>query len=117
MKPPDRDFHILEHIISYCLQIEETIQRFGDSSEIFKTDAVFRNATALCILQIGELAGNLSEDFKLQHSNIPWRQIKSMRNIVAHKYGTIDSDTTWEIIKEDIPALKAYCQSIMEQLG
>ncbi len=51
MKHPDRDSHILEHIFSYCLQIEETIQRFGDSMEVFQTDIIYRNAAALCILQ------------------------------------------------------------------
>ena len=29
MKPLDRDIHILEHIVSYCQQIEETVARFG----------------------------------------------------------------------------------------
>lgn len=115
MTPPDRDIRILEHIISYCAQIDETIQRFGDSQEIFQTDAIYRNAAALCILQIGELVGNLSEDFRAEHSDVPWRQIRAMRNIVAHKYGTIDPDTTWEIIREDIPALRKYCQAVMEQ--
>lgn len=116
MKPLDRDLRILEHIVSYCAQIDETILRFGDSAELFQSDAIYRNAAALCILQIGELVGNLSEDFRAQHQSIPWRQIKAMRNIVAHKYGTIDPDTTWEIIKDDIPALKKYCQSILEQV-
>ena len=31
MKPLNRDRSILEHIISYCEQIEATIDRFGDS--------------------------------------------------------------------------------------
>lgn len=111
----NRDSPILGHIVSYCLQIEETVQRFGDNVEVFQTDIIYRNAAALCILQIGELVGNLSEDFRTQHPTVPWRQIKAMRNIVAHKYGTIDPDTTWEIIKDDIPALKQYCQSILDQ--
>lgn len=115
MKPLDRDFRILEHIISYCLQIEKTVRRFGDSLEVFQADDIYRNAVALCILQIGELVGNLSDNFKLQHSGIPWRQIKAMRNIVAHRYGTVDPDTTWEIIKDDIPSLKIYCQNVLNE--
>jgi len=115
MKRLDRDFHILEHIISYCAQIDETIQRFGDNQEIFREDVIYRNAAALCILQIGELVGNLSEDFRAEYTNIPWRQIKAMRNIVAHKYGAIDPDITWEIVKDDIPTLRKYCTSILEQ--
>lgn len=113
MKPLNRDLSILEHIVSYCDQIDETIARFGNSSTIFSTDPIYRNAAALCILQIGELVGKLTEEFRTQHPAIPWRQIKAMRNIVAHNYGTVDPETTWEIITEDIPELKKYCQAIL----
>jgi uncharacterized protein with HEPN domain len=70
---------------------------------------------ALCILQIGELVGKLTDDFRAQHAAIPWRQIKAMRNIVAHSYGSVDPETTWEIITSDIPELTRYCQVILEQ--
>ena len=109
MKPLDRDIHILEHIVSYCQQIEETVARFGNDGSIFSSDPIYRNAAALCILQIGDLVGKLS-----QHSSIPWRQIKAMRNIVAHSYGTVDPETTWEIIQYDIPKLKEYCASLLD---
>ena len=111
---PERDISILEHIVSYCDQIEETIARFGDDYSVFCKDAIYRNATALCILQIGELVGKLTEEFRVSHDAIPWRKIKAMRNIVAHSYGTVDSEITWEIIKEDIPDLKAYCKAVID---
>ena len=109
----ERDTSILEHIVSYCEQIEQTITRFGDDYSVFCTDAIYRNAAALCILQIGELVGKLTEDFRESHDAIPWRKIKAMRNIVAHSYGSIDAEITWEIIKEDIPELKAYCNAVI----
>lgn len=36
-----------------------------------------------------------------------------MRNIVAHSYGTVDPETTWEIICTDIPRLKNYCLEVL----
>ena len=113
MKPLDRNIRILEHIIGYCDQIEETIQRFGNSYDIFSSDAIYRNAAALCVLQIGELAGKLTDEFRLSHPGAPCRQIRGMRNIVAHSYGTVDPEITWEILTEDIPKLKAYCCHII----
>ena len=113
MKLLDRNIRILEHIIDYCDQIEETIQRFGNSYDIFSSDAIYRNAAALCVLQIGELAGKLTEEFRAEHPGAPWRQIRGMRNIVAHGYGTVDPEITWEILTEDIPKLKAYCCQII----
>ena len=38
-----------------------------------------------------------------------------MRNIVAHSYGSVDPEITREILTEDIPKLKVYCQQIIEE--
>ena len=114
MKPLNRDDEILRRIVSYCEQIEETVRRFGDDDAIFASDAIYRNAAALCILQIGELVGHLTEEFRATHMGIPWRQIKAMRNIVAHHYGSVEAETTWEVIKGDIPKLKVYCLNILK---
>ena len=38
---------------------------------------------------------------------------EAMRNIVAHSYGTVDPEITWEIITDEIPQLKAYCEQII----
>lgn len=35
MKPLDRNISVLEHIISYCKQIEQTVERFGNDAAIF----------------------------------------------------------------------------------
>lgn len=110
----DRDISILEHIVSYCEQIEQTVARFGNDYETFVNDVVYRSAAVLCILQIGELVGKLTEEFRTTHAVVLWRKIKAMRNIVAHSYGSIDSEITWEIIQDDIPELKAYCISVIE---
>ena len=71
MKPLDRNASILEHIISYCDQIQQTVKRFGDDYALFKSDPIYRNAAALCILQIGELVGKLTDGFRGQHPAVP----------------------------------------------
>lgn len=112
MNAKERDKSILEHILSYCDQIEMAVERFGNDFGVFENDPVYRNAVALCILQIGELVGHRSDEFKETNAQIPWRQIKLMRNIVAHRYGAVDNTITWDVIENDIPQLKAFCVSI-----
>ena len=34
MKPLDRNISVLEHIVTYCEQIEQTVERFGNLSLI-----------------------------------------------------------------------------------
>lgn len=62
MKPLNKNISVLEHIVIYCQQIEQTVDRFGNSAETFQSDPIYRNAAALCILQIGELVGKLTDE-------------------------------------------------------
>lgn len=93
--------------MGYCDQIEEIICHFGNDYGVFSTDAIYQNAAALCVLQIGELAGKLTDGFRAEHPGAPWR--------VTHSYGTVDPEITWEILTEDIPKLKAYCGQIIAE--
>jgi len=111
----ERDMAVLKHIVRYCDEIEEAKTVFGDSLEMMKENNVYKNAAAMCIIQIGELTTHLSEGFKTEHSHIPWRDIKGMRNIAAHHYGRFDSQKLFETITEDIPALREFCSKIIGQ--
>ena len=115
MSGSERDLSILRHILDYCGQIEEAVARFGADSEIFLSDTAYHNAVSLCILQIGELAGNLSESYRTANPDIPWREIKLMRNIVAHRYGAVDHTITWDVVVNDVPTLKAFCLRQLEE--
>jgi uncharacterized protein with HEPN domain len=115
MPEHERDKSIVEHMLSYCVDIEETVRRFGDSYEAFSCDKAYRNACAMCILQIGELAGHLSADFRAAHSEMPWKEIRGMRNVVAHAYADISFQTTWDTICADIPALKNFCADFLSK--
>lgn len=108
-----RDEIILKKIIQYADEISATIERFDLTSELFADDFVAKNAISMCILQIGELVGNLSEDFKSENNSMPWRDIKAMRNIAAHNYGEIDTQILWETAISDIPELKDYCKKFI----
>lgn len=69
----------------------------------------------MCILQIGELSGHLSDSFKQMHNGVPWKNIKGMRNFIAHKYGDISISTVWEAVSDDVPKLRDYCNSILRK--
>ena len=105
-----RDVSILEHILEYCRQIEACLTRFGNSEECFASDTAYRNAVAMPMFQIGELSGRLSDDFKEQHAEIPWKAIRGMRNLFAHDYLEMDVKKIWLAATNDVPVLKAFCE-------
>ena len=98
MSSSNRDMYILGKIVTYCMEANETITRFGDSIEILRKDVIYKNAAAMCVLQIGELVGHLSEDFIIIYPKMPWRQIKNMRNIAAHGYENFDIEILWQTL-------------------
>ena len=66
-------------------------------------------------MQIGELAKNFDKTFISKYSDVPWRQIKGMRDKVAHGYGSIDKDRVWKTTINDIDPLLDYCQKILSE--
>lgn len=67
----------------------------------------------MCIIQIGELTTRLTAEYKAQHAEIPWKQIKGMRNIHAHDYERVDFEVMWNALTEEIPALKDSLAKIL----
>ena len=110
------DLQRIQHILDYCNAIEKTVQRYGNSFEIFDQDEDFQRSISFSILQIGELSGGLSEEYRKKTSNrVQWGPIKGMRNMVAHSYGSMDRQIIWETAIVDIPTLKQFCEEQLEE--
>ena len=110
------DLQRIQHILDYCNAIEKTVQRYGNSFEIFDQDEDFQRSISFSILQIGELSGGLSEEYRKKTSNrVQWGPIKGMRNMVAHSYGSMDCQIIWETAIVDIPTLKQFCEEQLEE--
>ena len=115
MSSSRRNIDILNKMIQYCDEIGEANDHFDNSLEMLKTNSTYKNAVAMCILQIGELTKHLSDDFRAAYTGMPWQDIKSMRNIAAHRYGDFRIEMLWDTVTDDIPALRKYCEDIIRQ--
>ena len=40
---------ILEHIRQYCIDVQETLERFGKDKAVFETDKDFRNSVCMSL--------------------------------------------------------------------
>ena len=101
-------FDIIESvkkIMSYTVQISLTEFRASDE----KQDAVLRR-----ILVIGEATKRLSPEFRQCYSQIPWRDIAGMRDILVHDYNRIDIERIWDVVQNDLPDLMTFLNSLEE---
>ena len=113
MPATNRDRDIIEHVLRYYNQVEVAHQDFGRSKERFEESSTYQNAVSMCILQIGELVGRLTNDFKTENTQIPWHKIRGMLNYVAHEYGSIDFEIVWFAATKSIPELKTFCEAYL----
>ena len=111
----DSDIQRIEHIRDYCLDVRDTTQRFGADYEIFLSDKDYYKSVSMSIMQIGEISAGLSDGFKENSkTQIQWGPIKSMRNMFAHTYVSMDKDVVWETAIRDIPVLLSFCEQTLE---
>lgn len=111
-----RDKVILQKIVGYCRRIADNLERYTHDFSAFEEDHLFQDACCMCVVQIGELVGQLSEETKGKNTAIPWRAIKDTRNFYVHAYGAIDIPSVWDTLNEDIPALKQACEALLSEL-
>ena len=111
----DRDRNIISHMLKYCDEVETAHDDFSHSKEKFMNSSTYRNAVTMPILQIGEVANHLSEEFKQQHKQIPWNEMRGIRNLMAHQYHFVDFEIIWDTSRIDIPALREFCKVNLEK--
>jgi len=100
---------ILQHMLDDALVATRFAINLSGADDL-ATNRLYRKAIVMSILNIGELAKQLPIDFKLTHSEMPWKKISGMRDIAAHGYHVMDNDIIWNVITHSIPELVQFLQ-------
>jgi len=105
----ERQASLLRDILDSALRIQTYLagmNRESFGADIEKQDAVLRRLEI-----VGEAASHVTPDVQAQFSSLPVRDMKGMRNIIAHDYGEVDLDQVWTTIQKDIPSIIAALQN------
>jgi uncharacterized protein with HEPN domain len=108
---PDYLGHMLEAATQACAYVE------GIQKEDFLEDKKTQQAVVLNLILIGEEAAKLlkdHEDFALAHPQLQLRNMKGMRNRIAHGYFEINLDTVWETVQTALPVLMRQLPGIID---
>lgn len=95
----------------YLADIEEAcrlIAQFtgGMSGESFAGNALSFHATVRNLEIIGEAAKMLPEEAKARMPEVDWRGAARFRDVVAHRYFSLDPEVVWNIVETKLPALR-----------
>lgn len=110
-----RDFRLyLEDILESCQRISRYTTGMSYTSFIQNTlvyDAVLRN-----IEIVGEAVKQVPRKIQNQYSEVDWRRIAGMLDIVAHHYFSIHDEIVWDIVENKIPELTEQIESILKEI-
>jgi uncharacterized protein with HEPN domain len=84
----------------------------GLSQEQLEEQEILLDSVMFRLIQVSENSDKLSENFKLQHSEIPWRAMKGLRNRIVHEYGAVDITVVYDTVRKDIPELLHTLESL-----
>jgi uncharacterized protein with HEPN domain len=97
----------IERASRKILRFTEGLDLAAFTSQEMAYDAVLRNLEI-----IGEATKAIPPGICADYPGIDWRGISGLRDILAHAYFGLDSDTLWDIIKNKVPKLLEEIQKI-----
>ncbi len=74
------------------------------------------DAVCMCIMQIGETLNKLSDDFKNENNDLPYKESYLTRNYIAHDYEGISKIILESIIREHLPKIRKKLLKAKERL-
>lgn len=80
----------------------------GMSQADFLADKRTQQAVIMSLIVLGEAATKVMDrypDFAIAHTQVPWRNMRGMRNRIAHGYFDIDLDLVWDTVQSALPTL------------
>jgi uncharacterized protein with HEPN domain len=96
------------------LEAAKTVLEFieGIDFDAFMADRKTRFAVERNLEIIGEAARRVTQATRDLTSDIPWKSIVSLRNIIAHEYGEILYENLWRVCVHRLPPLIARLEAM-----
>lgn len=94
----------------YLLHMQDALdfireESAGMSLDKFRQDKKSQFAMTRAFEILGEAVKNISPEFKEQHPDVPWKVIAGTRDVLIHRYFSVDVVQVWTMIEKDVPEL------------
>jgi uncharacterized protein with HEPN domain len=73
-------------------------------------DAVMRNITI-----IGEVSNHVPAAIRNRYPEVPWDEMRGIRNRLVHEYYEVDMDILWQTLRGNLPPLVPLLQEVLRR--
>jgi uncharacterized protein with HEPN domain len=95
-----------ERILSYCAGVTE---------EGFRADQQLLDAVVWNLTVLGEAAKNVPVKVEGQFPELPWAEMRGIRNRVVHGYDEIDVAIIWNVVHIELPPLVPLVRRLIQE--
>jgi uncharacterized protein with HEPN domain len=101
--------HILDAIAENSSYIS------GMSYDAFCADSRTLKAVVWNLVIIGEAARLTPPEIEQVYRDVPWAQIRGMRNHIVHGYDQVDAEIVWNVVQTELPVLIPTFERILRE--
>ena len=114
-KHPERVVDYLQHILD-AIERAITYAAQAGNADAFKGHPLLQDGIVRNMEVIGEAAIKLHKvapDIATAHPDIPWKDMRTMRNKLIHDYFDVDLDVVWSTVQRDLPILAGQIRALL----
>jgi uncharacterized protein with HEPN domain len=103
----------IQHILDAIAEIQSFTT--GVSYEQFSADAKTLKAIVWNLMLIGEASRHIPPEVEEAYGEIPWPQMRGIRNQIVHGYDQIDLEVVWKVVQDELPPLIPMLERILRE--
>ena len=84
-----------------------------EAERLLHEDREFTHSVFFEFVVIGEEVSRLSDELRLRHPGIEWRQIGAFRNRIAHGYFELSLPIVWQLWTDEVPQLREQLLAVL----
>ncbi|MDV2496664.1 MAG: DUF86 domain-containing protein [bacterium] len=104
----------INDILDAIDRIQQYVQGLAQAQ--FEADERTRDAVLYNLQTIGEAVSQLPAEITSGYKEIPWEDIRGMRNLIAHGYFAVKLPIIWKTVTEDLAPLKVVVRKILDKV-
>lgn len=114
---------ILDNMLWALDQIQKRFAEIGTASDFLDSDLGLEKLDSICmqLINIGEALKRIDKITRKkllnQYTQIEWKKVMGMRDIITHHYFDIDAETVYIVCDEHVPQLEKVLKTIRKDIG
>ena len=89
----------------------------GKSFDDYQEERILRDAVERNVERLSEASRHIPDALKARSSQMPWRDIAGIGNVLRHDYPTVDDLAIWNVVVNDLPQLRAAVMALLAEVG